>query len=102
VSFFDEPGSSPPDPEPPSYRTPEWLAPPPNLIPATVALDVVLVDRPDLVIWVSDALVYPSGLSFGVNVQRRDPAQEPVRCSSARATRTGCDSASCSPTAARS
>jgi hypothetical protein len=70
VSFFDQP---PPAPPPPDYRTPEWLAPPENVIPATVALDAVLVRRDDLAIWVADALVYPSGLSFGLFVQRRRP-----------------------------
>jgi hypothetical protein len=69
VSFFDEPAAPP---QPPSYRTPEWLAPPENVIPATVALDVMLLRRPDLAIWVADALVFPSGLSFGINVQRRE------------------------------
>src|SRR5829696_413674 len=33
----------------------EWLTPPDNVIPATVALDVILVQRRDLAIWVADA-----------------------------------------------
>jgi hypothetical protein len=50
--------------------------PPENVIPATVALDVVLVRRPELAIWVADALVFPSGLSFGIDVQRREQSDE--------------------------
>jgi hypothetical protein len=74
VSFFDEPEPAPPPPR--DYRTPEWIAPPENVIPATVALDVILVQRPDLAIWVADALVFPSGLSFGINIQRREQSDE--------------------------
>lgn len=53
-----------------------WLGPPDNVLPATVALDVVLVRRPDLAIWVADALVFDSGLSFAVNVHRREHRSE--------------------------
>jgi hypothetical protein len=74
VSFFDEP--EPTSSPPPSYRTPEWIAPPDNVIPATVALDVILVRRNDLAIWVADAVVYPSGVSFGISVQRREQSDE--------------------------
>jgi hypothetical protein len=74
VSFFDEPEAAPAPP--PDYRTPEWIAPPENVIPATVALDVILVRRPDLAIWVADALAFPSGLSFGINVHRREQSDE--------------------------
>jgi len=77
VSFFDDAEAPPPAP-PPDYRTPEWLAPPENVRPATVALDLVLVRRPDLAIWVSDALAYPAGLTFGVNVQTREARREPA------------------------
>lgn len=75
MSFFGEP--PPTSPAPPDYRTPEWIAPPENVIPATVALDAVLVRRPDLAIWVADALVFPTGLSFGINVHRRARADAP-------------------------
>jgi hypothetical protein len=59
VSFFGDP--APPPPPTPSYRTPAWLGPPDNVLPATVALDVVLVRRPNLAIWVAHALVFDSG-----------------------------------------
>jgi hypothetical protein len=75
MSFFDEPEAV--AAESPSYRTPEWIGPPENVIPATVALDLVLVQRADLAIWIADALVFPSGLSFGISVQRRQRSQEP-------------------------
>jgi hypothetical protein len=73
MSFFDEPEAVPAPP--PSYRTPEWIGPPENVIPATVALDVVLVQRAVLAIWIADALVFPAGLTFAINVQRRQPSQ---------------------------
>ncbi len=74
MSFFDEPVATPP--EPPDYRSPEWSGPPDNVIPATVALDVVLVRRPDLAIWVADALAFPAGLCFGLNILRREPESD--------------------------
>jgi hypothetical protein len=43
MSFFEDP--APPSAPPPEYRTPEWIAPPENVIPTTVALDVILVQR---------------------------------------------------------
>jgi hypothetical protein len=75
VSFFDDLERA--APPPPSYRTPEWLAPPDNVLPATVALDVLLVHRPDVAVWVADALVFPSGLAFGLSVQRRESSDDP-------------------------
>jgi hypothetical protein len=74
VSFFDEPEPIPPSP--PSYRTPEWIAPPENVIPATVTLNVILVQRVDLAVWVADALVFASGLSFGITVHRREQSDD--------------------------
>lgn len=71
MGFFDEPPAGPPPPAP-DYRTPEWLAPPENVVPATVALDAVLVRRADLAVWVADALAFPTGLSFGLSVLRRE------------------------------
>ena len=75
MSFFEDP--APPSAPPPEYRTPEWIAPPENVIPATVALDVILVQRADLAIWVADALVFASGLSFGISVRRRERSDAP-------------------------
>jgi len=71
MGFFDDPPPEPPPAEP-EYRTPEWIAPPENVVPATVALDVMLVRRADLALWVADALAYPTGVSFGLSVQRRE------------------------------
>ena len=75
MSVFEDP--APPSAPPPEYRTPEWIAPPENVIPATVALDVILVQRADLAIWVADALVFASGLSFGISVRRRERSDAP-------------------------
>ncbi len=41
MGFFDELDEPAPEP-PPSYREPEWIGPPDNWIPATVALYVTL------------------------------------------------------------
>lgn len=76
MGFFDELDEPAPEP-PPSYREPEWIGPPDNWIPATVALDVALARTDSVAVWVADALVFPTGLSFGINVQWRGP--EPPR-----------------------
>lgn len=74
VSFFDEPVPVPPQQH--DFRNPEWSGPPDNVIPATVALDVILVRRPDLGVWVADALAFPTGLRFGLNILRREPESD--------------------------
>lgn len=71
MGFFDE--MEPAPPPPPSYRLPDWIGPPENVIPATVALDVVLARTSDVAVWVSDALVFPAGLSFCLNVKYKGP-----------------------------
>jgi hypothetical protein len=76
VSFFDVV----PPPEPPrepEYRPPEWVHPPDNVMPATCALDALIVRRDDLAVWVADALAYPTGLVFElVAVQRHGSPPE--------------------------
>jgi hypothetical protein len=71
VSFFDDSPATPVPPEP-DYRTPEWLQPPDNVMPAAVALDTLIVSHHDLAAWISTALVYPTGLVFELVLLRRD------------------------------
>lgn len=71
MRFFDEPAASPPPPPEPSYRLPEWIAAPENVIPATVALDVILARTERVAVWVADALVFPAGITVGLSVKRR-------------------------------
>jgi hypothetical protein len=71
VGFFD--AVPPPEPpRPPEHRPPPWSQPPENVLPAAVALDLLLVRRDGLAVWIADALAYPQGLAFGVVVVRRE------------------------------
>jgi hypothetical protein len=75
VSFF---GPPPPDPvRDVDYRMPEWHAPPDNVLPATVALNLVVARTQDLVVSIPEARVFPTGVSLQVAVQRREPPDRP-------------------------
>ena len=65
MSFFGP--RLPAPPARPSYRNPEWIEAPQNVVPASVALDVPLVRRPDLALWIAGGLAFPSGLSFDMH-----------------------------------
>lgn len=70
MGFFDEVDEPLADP-PRSLDAFDWAGPPNDWMPATVALDVVLARTDEIVVWVADALVFPSGLSFGLTAQRQ-------------------------------
>ena len=55
----------------PEYRPPDWVQAPENYMPATVALDALVVRRDDLAVWIADALVYPTGLVLSVITAHR-------------------------------
>lgn len=79
MSFFDAqpPWSPPPEPD---YRPPEWSQPPDHILPATVALDLVIASRDGFAAWVAAVLVYPTGLLFELAIVRRDrPAPDALR-----------------------
>lgn len=69
----------PSDANGPQYRTPPWLAPPQNELPATVGLDVVLVADDAAVISVSRAEVYSDGylLVLQIGCGARTPVGPP-------------------------
>jgi hypothetical protein len=72
VGFFD--AAPPPEPpRPPAHRPPPWSQAPENVLPAAVALDLLLVRRDGLAVWIADALAYAEGLAFGLIVVRREP-----------------------------
>lgn len=71
MSFFEAP-PTPPEPPESDYRPPPWVQPPENVMPATVALDTLIISRDGFAAWVSAALVYPTGLLFELVLVRRD------------------------------
>jgi hypothetical protein len=60
--FFDDLAEEPPPEPEPRYRSPNWLTPPENVRPATIALDAVLFQDGRRALWVDAARVYPQGL----------------------------------------
>jgi hypothetical protein len=77
MPFFDDVDPPPRRPEPVEYRSPPWVEPPVNVIPATVALDVVLVRTPEWAVWVGDGAAFPTGVAFTVTAQCRSAEWEP-------------------------
>ena len=80
MGFFD----SLPKPEPPPrprYRAhPPWISPGNNIMPATLAVDGVLVRTPTLGVYVDGFRVFPYGFAFGVTVLINVAAgEEPTR-----------------------
>jgi hypothetical protein len=63
VGFFDA-ARVPPPPAPPSYRLPEWIAPPENIEPSKVYIDLVLATTETLTLSIALLKVFPTGLSF--------------------------------------
>lgn len=73
MTFFDD-ASFTAAPIGVSYRRPQWMGPPEYVAPATVGLDVVLGSNDDVAVWIAEASIVPTGVTFGVNIQRRDAA----------------------------
>jgi hypothetical protein len=63
VGFFDA-ARVPPPPTPPSYRLPEWIAPPENIAPAMVYVDLVLATTRTLTVSIALLKVYRTGSGF--------------------------------------
>ncbi len=59
MSFF--PPLPPPEPAPPRYRLPDWIAPPENVAPGKVHLDLAIPDEGRAVVTVPLARVFPTG-----------------------------------------
>jgi hypothetical protein len=72
MSFFGQEPPPPPPPEP-EYRPPAWSGAPENVLPAAVAINAILARTDRVGVWISDARVYPTGLSFAVALVRREP-----------------------------
>jgi hypothetical protein len=71
MSFFE--AELPPEPERPlvEYRNPPWTGPPSNVVPGTVALDIVLVQTGDAAVWVSNIAASPDGVQLTLVLVRR-------------------------------
>jgi hypothetical protein len=62
--------------QPVEYRVPPWVGPPQNVLPATVALDVVLARTPDAAVWLSDVRALPDGVRLRLTFATRRPRDE--------------------------
>jgi hypothetical protein len=71
MSFFDDLEPPPAPPEHVEYRTPPWAGPAPNVLPAPVALDVVLARTPDWAVWLGAGAVTSDGLAFDLTALAR-------------------------------
>ncbi|MCZ4492427.1 MAG: hypothetical protein JWP53_1358 [Conexibacter sp.] len=76
MGFFEDVEPPPPPPEPVQYRSPPWSGPPDNVVPATVALDVLVVRTPAWAVWIGHGSVTPEGMEFTVTIlgRRSEPA----------------------------
>ena len=76
ASFDDAEQQPPPPDERAGYRMPPWAEAPSNVLPTSVALDLILVLRDDLAVWVAEARAYPSGVAFSLNTRTREPRND--------------------------
>jgi hypothetical protein len=66
-------------PEPPAprlpveHRPPPWMGPPDNVMPGSVALDVLLARGERVAVWIAGARVDPHGVELTVVILHRDP-----------------------------
>jgi hypothetical protein len=77
TSFFDGAPEPPAAPEPVEQRQPPWAEMAPNVLPVSVALDVVLVRTGDWAVWLGAASATADGVAFTLTVQGRDEDLEP-------------------------
>jgi hypothetical protein len=71
MPFFDG-VPRPLEPEPHvEHRSPPWAEAPATVVPATVALDLLLARTPDWAVWIGDASVTPAGIAFTLTVLGR-------------------------------
>jgi hypothetical protein len=76
MSFFEPP---PPPPEPPPRPpTPEWLAPPDNVLAASFPLDLMLVRTDEHALFVHSGRAYENGFEFTLGLNRRTPLEGPA------------------------
>jgi hypothetical protein len=74
IGLFESPPFPPVPPAPQPYRMPEWTGPPEHVVPGVVALELLLVNMGRHAVWISQAEVYPTGVSLRVDLHGRDPA----------------------------
>jgi hypothetical protein len=84
MGFFDS-LPKPVPPEPPQYfQHPPWVEPGRNIMPATLAVDGVLVRTPTVGVFADGFRVYPYGFSFGITIlingsAGEEQAEDPFR-----------------------
>ncbi|HET6508313.1 MAG TPA: hypothetical protein VFG42_16085 [Baekduia sp.] len=79
ASFFEGLELPPAPPAPTEHRQPPWHGMAENVVPVTVALDVLLARTADWAAWIGSASVTPDGFAFGLSVRARQEAVEPDR-----------------------
>jgi hypothetical protein len=91
VDFFEPPLRRPERPQPPRYRQPEWRGPPENVAPALAPLDLVLVNTGELAVFVTGALVYPTGFEMTLTALFREETdvEDPIGMRQFRRHRRG-------------
>jgi hypothetical protein len=84
MGFFDSlPKPAPPDP-PRHFQHPPWVEPGRNIMPATLAVDGVLVRTPTVGVFADGFRVYPYGFNFSITVlingfAGEEQAEDPLR-----------------------
>jgi hypothetical protein len=79
TSFFDGVEPPPEPPRPQEHRQPPWHGMAENVVPVTVALDVMLARSDDWAAWIGSASVTPDGVAFRLTLQAREEQIEPHR-----------------------
>jgi hypothetical protein len=77
VSDFFEPPPPHEQPQPPRYRTPEWLGPPPGTLPGIVPVELVLARTDKVAVCLTHLAGYPKGFSFEITTLT-DPEDQSV------------------------
>ena len=69
MSFFEPP--PPPKPSQQSWRQPDWLGPPDNVMGGVLALALVVGRSQQAAAWIESVTAYPSGVEFQIEVRWR-------------------------------
>jgi hypothetical protein len=77
MGFFEDVEPPAPWTEPVEHRSPPWVEPPVNVVPATVALDALVARTPDWAVWIGAGSVTPGGMEFTVTILSRRAEPEP-------------------------
>jgi hypothetical protein len=74
MSFFEPP--PPPPTMAPAEHRPPWLAPPVNVLPGVVPVELLIARTEDTAVAVTGIRAYPTGFAFTVSIRLRRPLQQ--------------------------